>query len=368
MFHVEREKEGVANFQTRSITVLKIPLGLEMLEQKPVVLELDEATGSHFLIFSTTSGANVDIRYDGDALWMSQAQIAEIFGRDVSVISRHIVNILEEGELDQNHLQKMQMNPRGGPSSLYSLDMVISVGYRVSSTQATLFRRWATDKLVQFASKGFVIDAVRLKNPDSSDRLRELRDIVRDIRSDEANVYRELKRVCSLCQDYDSDSPVWLDFYKNTQAKLVYAVTTHTPSEIVQARANSNIENMGLTIWPNENIRKADVSVSKNYLGNIEIAELNRLSTILLDIFEDQMDIGRLKTMNEAKGLLDSQLANLGRQVLGDGGHVSSEAAKHHAEREYEKFKITQRQLRHANADVTIKSITETLKNLPKAR
>ena len=201
MFHVERKKEGVANFQARSITVLKIALGLEMVEQKPVVLQLDEATGSHFLIFSTTSGANVDIRYDGDALWMSQAQIAEIFGRDVSVISRHIVNILEEGELDQNHLQKMQMNPRGGPSSLYSLDMVISVGYRVSSTQATLFRRWATEKLVQFASKGFVIDAERLKNPDSSDRLRELRDIVRDIRSDEANVYRELKRVCSLCQD-----------------------------------------------------------------------------------------------------------------------------------------------------------------------
>ena len=150
---MERKKEGVANFQARSITVLKIALGLEMVEQKPVVLQLDEATGSHFLIFSTTSGANVDIRYDGDALWMSQAQIAEIFGRDVSVISRHIVNILEEGELDQNHLQKMQMNPRGGPSSLYSLDMVISVGYRVSSTQATLFRRWATEKLDSKSSR-----------------------------------------------------------------------------------------------------------------------------------------------------------------------------------------------------------------------
>lgn len=193
--------------------------------------------------------------------------MSDLFGRDVSVISRHISAILEEAELGESNLQKMQIATSAKPVTLYSLDMIISVGYRVSSAQATLFRRWATDKLVQFATKGFVIDSVRLKQPDARDRVTELREIIRDIRSDEANVYRELKKICAMCQDYDPNSKAWTEFYRNTQAKLVYAVCSLTPAEVINSRADASLSNMGLQTWKNDNVRKSDVTTSKNYLA-----------------------------------------------------------------------------------------------------
>ena len=164
-----------------------------MAVNEPVHLQEDE-TGDRFLIYTDGTGAHAEVAYQGKRLWMTQAQIATLYGRNVSTISRHIANILEEGELDESNLQKMQIASSTKPITLYSLDMVISVGYRVASKQATLFRRWATDKLVQFATKGFVIDAPRLKNPEYRDRIAELKEIIRDIRSDEANVIANCER------------------------------------------------------------------------------------------------------------------------------------------------------------------------------
>jgi hypothetical protein len=335
---------------------------MEHLE--PVRLQEDETTGDRFLIYGDGSGSNVEISYEGDRLWMTQAQIAGLFGRDVSTISRHIASILEEGELDESNLHKVQIATSAKPVTLYSLDMVISVGYRVASKQATLFRKWATDKLVQFATKGFVVDAPRLKGAGNRDRIAELKEIIRDIRSDESNVYRELRSICSLCQDYDGRSGAWQEFYRNTQAKIVHAVCSHTPAEILKSRADAQEPNMGLRSCPNENIRKADVSVSKNYLGDREMKELNRLTTILLDIFEDQLDLGRLTTMDEAARLLDAQLQGLGRTVLSGGGTVSMAEAKAHAEREYGRYKDAQKQLRHAEADEAIAELKAVQKRL----
>ncbi|HMT43038.1 MAG TPA: RhuM family protein [Chakrabartia sp.] len=335
---------------------------------EPVHLVEDEGNGARFLIYGGEGGPAIELRYEGDALWMTQGQIATLFGRDVSVVSRHIASILDDGELDQNHLQKMQMNPRGGPSTLYSLDMVISVGYRVSSAQATLFRRWATDKLVQFATRGFVIDSVRLKQSDMHDHVAELREIIRDIRSDEANVYRELRRICALCQDYDPKSEGWRIFYRNTQAKLVYAVTSKTPAEVIHDRADSELENMGLQTWTGNAIRKSDVTISKSYLTESETKELNRLTTIVLDIFEDQLDIGRLTTMAEAESLLDSQLKGLGRIVLRAGGSVSKSEADLRAEMEYDKFKASQKARRNVEADESIREIKAIQKGLKKVK
>lgn len=335
-----------------------------MSDLQPVHLQEDEATGDRFLIYSDGGGLHVEISYTSDRLWMTQAQIAELFGRDVSVVSRHIANILDEGELDESNLHKMQIASSTKPVTFHSLDMVISVGYRVASKQATLFRKWATEKLVQFATKGFVIDAVRLKNPENRDRISELKEIIRDIRSDEANVYRELRAICAMCQDYDGASPAWREFYRNTQAKLVYAVCSNTPAEILRFRADAGQPDMGLQSWPNENIRKADAGTSKNYLAAAEVKELNRLTTILLDIFEDQIDIGRLTKMADAAALLDGQLANLGRTVLRSGGSVSMADAARHAEHEYEKFKTAQKQLRHDRADRDIAAIKDAQKAL----
>lgn len=170
---------------------------------EPVHLFEDADTGDRLLIYATGKGLRVELRYVGDALWMTQAQMAELFGRDVSVISRHIANVLEEGELvEEGNLQFVQIARSTKPVALYGLDMIISVGYRVSSAQATLFRKWATGVLVRFATRGFVVDADRLKDGAEQDRIAELREAIRDIRSAEANVYAELRRICALCQDY----------------------------------------------------------------------------------------------------------------------------------------------------------------------
>lgn len=335
---------------------------------EPVILQEDEATGDRFLVYSTDKGLRLDIRYEGESLWMTQAQIATLFGRDVSTISRHISNIVEEGELDESSLQKAQIASSTKPVTLYSLDMVISVGYRVSSAQATLFRRWATDKLVQFATKGFVIDSVRLKQSENADRLAELREVIRDIRSDEANVYRELRRICAMCQDYDGDSEKWRDFYKTTQAKIVYAVTSHTPAEVIKSRANAAQINMGLTAWPHDNIRKSDVTVSKNYFAEPEVRELNRLTVILLDIFEDQAEIGRLVMMDNAKKLLDQQLQSLGRVVLTHGGNVSKTDADRYAERQYEVYSAQRKADRQLEADRALMALKAQAEGLPKVK
>lgn len=338
----------------------------DMSDKEPVHLVEDVATGDRFLVYATENGPRIDIRYEGDSLWMTQAQIAELFGRDQSVVSRHIANILEEEELaPESNMQKVHIAGSAKPVAIYSLDMVISVGYRVSSRQGTLFRRWATGILVQFASKGFVVDAPRLKQPDNADRVAELKEIVRDIRSDEANVYRELRRICALCQDYDGSSEAARAFFQRTQAKLVYAVTSQTPAEIVAGRADHMAENMGLQSWRGETIRKADVSVSKNYLGESEIRELNRLTTILLDIFEDQLDLGRLVVMDDARQLLDRQLAGLGRTVLRDGGSVGADEAKRMAEGQYERFDDRRKQLEYRAAEERIYALAREARNLP---
>lgn len=180
-----------------------------MTTPEPVRLLEDDETGDRFLVYGDGTGLHVEVHYSGDALWMTQAQIAELFDRERSVITKHINNILEEDELDEaTSVQKLHKS-QGRPAAIYRLDMVISVGYRVASKQATLFRKWAIEKLVQFATRGFVIDTQRLKNPNYRDRLAELKEIIRDIRSDEANVYREVRQICAMCQDYDGPSASW---------------------------------------------------------------------------------------------------------------------------------------------------------------
>lgn len=334
---------------------------------EPVRLVENEETGDRFLVYATEKGLRLDIRYEGERLWMTQAQIAQLFGRDQSVISRHVASVIEEGELDEeSNMQKMHIARSTKPVTLHSLDMVISVGYRVSSAQATLFRRWATGILVQFAAKGFVVDAARLKTSGHADRIAELREIIRDIRAEEANVYAELKRICSLCQDYDPSSNGAREFFQRMQAKLVYAVTSHTPAEIVAERARADRPNMGLQSWPHDNLRKNDVAVSKNYLAEGEVTELNRLTNILLDIFDDQAALGRLVTMEDARTLLDRQLTGLGRAILSHGGRVAAPEAKRLAEGEYEAFDRRRREERRLEADHRIGELAREAKRLPK--
>lgn len=332
---------------------------------EPIKLIEDEATGGRFLVYSTQRGMQLDIRFEGDSLWMTQAQIAELFGRDISSVSRHIANILGEGELDEaTSLQKVQTS-HGRPAILYSLDMVISVGYRVSSAQATVFRRWATGVLVQYAKQGFVIDSARLKERGNRDRIRELRDIIRDLRSDEANLYAELQEICALCQDYDGSREAETRFYQQMQAKMVFAVVSQTPSEVVHQRADHRAENMGLQTWSRDNIRKSDVTVSKNYLAEAEIRDLNRLTTLLLDLFDDQLEQGRLVVMDDARKLLEDQLKMMGRVVLDSGGSISRPRADAHALQEYEQFNAARKAKKKLEAEARIAELKAEAKRLP---
>lgn len=339
----------------------------------PVRLLEDGETGDRFLVYGTSKGLRLDIRYQGDDLWMTQPQIAALFGVDRSVVAKHLANIYSEGELEAEATRAKIAQVRDEGSRRversiehYNLDAVISVGYRVSSTQATVFRRWSTGILVQFAKKGFVVDSPRLKQPDAMDRVAELREIIRDIRSDEANVYRELRQICAMCRDYDGTTEAARAFYQHMQAKLVYAVTSHTPAEIIAARTNHEADNMGLNSWQHDRVRKSDVAISKNYLAEPEIRELNRLTTILLDIFEDQLDLGRIIVMSDAEALLDRQLVQLGRVLLRGGGSITASEARRRAEAEYAKFDAQRKLERHRDADEQISALVKQAKALPK--
>lgn len=341
-------------------------------QSEPVHLLEDAETGDRFLVYGTAKGVRVELRYEGETLWMTQRQMSDLFGVGVPAISKHLLNIFEEGELaseaSMSNLEMVAPDGKRRLTNVYNLDAIISVGYRVSSKEGTLFRKWATDTLVRFATKGFVVDSARLKAPDAQDRIAELREIIRDIRADEANVYRELRRICAMCRDYDPKSPEWHSFYARTQARFMWAVTTHTPSEMIKSRSNAEHPNMGLRTWANDEIRKSDSEVAKNYLVEHEIKELNRLTVILLDIFEDQAELGRLTTMSEAEKLLETQLKSLGRAVLNGGGVVKSKDAKAHAHREYDRFNEQRRRIRHAQADAALSALKRDEKSLPKTK
>jgi len=341
----------------------------------PIHLIEDEVTGDKILLYGAEDGVRLELKYDGDTLWMTQAQMAELFGVDVRTANEHLINIYKDGELTEPAtIRNFRIVRVEGDRNVtrdinhYNLDAIISVGYRVSSKQGTLFRTWATGVLVQLATKGFVVDARRLKNPQEYDRVAELREIIRDIRASEANLYAELRRICAMCQDYNPQSKQSHEFYANMQAKLFWAVTSKTPSMILTERANAAAPNMGLQTWPKSEVRQQDALVAKNYLAEAEIKELNRLTDILLSIFEDQLAIGKLTLMSEATTLLDEQLESLSRPVLRHGGSVNHLSAEQYAKIQYAKFDRVRREFRKLEADEELAELKRLGASLPKAR
>ena len=329
-------------------------------DMEPVHLSENEDTGNRFILFSTNDGIEVQLQYEGDDLWMSQTQMADLFGVTRQNVNLHLNNIYSEGELEKKATSKESLHVRleGGRKvsravTVYNLDAIISVGYRVSTKQGTMFRKWATDKLVRFATIGFVVDVERLKDPDNFDHFQELREIIRDIRASEANVYKEIRRLCALCQDYHSITDQERNgFFAKIQNKLHYAVTNMTGAEIRINRADASKPNMGLTAWRGDNPTQRDVLTAKNFLGEPEIKDLNRFTGMLLDYFEQETDLRRLVTMSDADLKLDQFIRNNERALLRGRGSVSKVKADKHAKDQYELFKEQQRQLAH---DISMK-------------
>jgi len=344
---------------------------VEGAEAGPVSLVGDGDTGDRFLIYEGKDGIQIELRVEGNTFWASQQQMAEAFGVTRQNISLHLQNIFKEGELNENLVSKDSLltarGGKGSPTRLYDINTLISVGYRVGGNAGTKFRVWATDKLIRYLTKGFVVDAERLKEPGNQDRIAELKELIRDIRASEANVYAELRRICSMCKDYDGHSPAAHEFYARMQAKLYFAVVSHTPAEILKGRADAMEPNMGLRTWKKTEIVQTDAIVAKNYLSGAELRELNRLTTILLDIFEDQLDLGKLTLMSEAAALLDNQLRGLSRSVLSRGGSVSHETAEAYAKAEYRKFDGARRIERAERTQRELAELQATGKSLPKS-
>jgi len=325
-------------------------------EHEPVRLTEDEDTGDRFLLYATDAGVEVQLRYDGGELTMTQPQMADLFGVTRQNINLHLKNVYEEGELEREATSKdsLQVRQEGTRRvrravTAYTLDAIIAVGYRISSRQGTLFRKWATDKLVRFATKGFVVDTARLSDPDAADHFRELRELIRDIRASEANVYKEVMRICSLCSDYaDRTGAESGRFFSAVQNKLHYAVTGMTGAEIRMARADAALPAVGLTSWSGTRPTQNDVMTAKNFLGEAEIRDLNRTTGMLLDYFEQELDLGRLVTMADAEAKVDMFIRNNERALLAGAGSVSKAAADAHAKGQYRMYKEEQRRIAQA--------------------
>ncbi len=319
---------------------------------------LEDDTGDRFLTYVTKGGVRQEVRYAGSQPWFTQKQLAQMFGVNTDTVGDHIKVFQDAGELAEATTGNFPVVQLEGSREVrrdtkhYTLDVAFYVGYRVNSAEGVLFRKWATAILVRFATKGFVVDKVQLKG--QSDRIAELREIIRDIRNHEANIYAELRQICSMCADYDPTSKAAHDFYAHMQAKLYWAVVSHTPSEIIRARINADNKDLGLHTWAGDKVVQSDALNAKNALAPAELKELNRVTDILLSVFEDQADVGRLTIMRDAEQLLDKQLEQLGRAVLRHGGSISSIAAREHAKAQYKIFDNRRKAAEKAKVDAEL--------------
>ncbi|MEZ0325147.1 MAG: virulence RhuM family protein [Fimbriimonas sp.] len=310
-----------------------------------------------FLLYQTEAGTTrLLVRLQDETIWLSQAQMAELFQTSKQNISLHIRNIFEEGELAEISVVKEYLTTAADGKRYsvlhYNLDVIISVGYRVRSHIGTQFRIWATQRLREYIVKGFVLDDQRLKEQSTTaDYFDELLERIRDIRSSEKHLYKRVREICALSLDYDSGSEESKRFFQIVQNKLHYAAAGLTAAEIIKLRVDHNKQNMGLTTWSGDTVRKKDISIAKNYLTHEEITTLNLLVAQYLDFADLQARSRREMRMSNWVTKLDDILSLNDRPVLQGAGSVSKIEAQALAETEYEAFSERRRGEREAAAD-----------------
>jgi len=314
-----------------------------------------------FVLYEAPDGrSRLSVRLEGRTVWLTQAQMAELFQTTPQNITIHVANVYAEGELPEEATCKefLQVRVEGSrtverTTKHYALDMIIAVGYRVRSARGTQFRQWATATLSEYLTKGFVLDDARLKEAKSfgADYFDELLSRIRDIRASERRFYQKITDIYATSIDYDARAPLTAEFYATVQNKLHWAITGHTAAETVVSRADAAKPNMGLTTWknaPKGPVRKSDVGVAKNYLSEGEIAALNRIVVMYLDYAEDQAARQVPMHMADWAKKLDAFLTFNERNILTNAGKVSARLAEEHAASEFEKFDGA-RLLRQAN-------------------
>jgi len=296
-------------------------------------------------IYKTDDGkTRVEVRFENENVWLTQTQMSELFDRDQSVISKHIKNILIEGELDEkSNMQNLHTAISDKPVVLYSLDVIISVGYRVKSLRGTQFRIWATEHLKEYIIKGFTMDDVRLKQGGYRSRyFEELLQRIRDIRSSERMLYQKVTDIYATAIDYRKDANETDLFFKTVQNKMHYAATGKTAAEIISERVSRNKENLGLTNFPGYHPIKRDIFIAKNYLNEKELDLLNRIVDAYLSFAEIQARSEKAMTMKDWTEKLNAFLKFSEYEILINAGRISHEVAEALALGEYKKYKKVQ--------------------------
>lgn len=301
-----------------------------------------ESNNNPIVLFQSQDGrVRLEVNHDEQTVWLRQEQIAELFDKDVSGISRHISKIFSEGELDEkSNLQKMQFPFSDKPVNLYSLDVVLAVGYRANSRRATEFRIWATSILKEYIIKGFAMDDERLKELGGGGYWKELLDRIRDIRSSEKVMYRQVLDIYATAVDYDPRSTQSVEFFKVVQNKLHYAAHGHTAAELIFDRADAEKDFMGMTSFKGTWPTLRDTQVAKNYLTADELKILNALVSGYFDFAEVQALRHVPTYMSDYIQQLDNILSSTGNELLPDAGRVSHEQAMEKAEEEYRKWQV----------------------------
>jgi hypothetical protein len=308
----------------------------------------DTPTSSEIVFYQGEDGrSRIQVRLDGGTVWLTQVSLAELFQTTKQNISLHIQNIFAEGELDPSATVKRYLTVQTEGSRQvrraidhYNLDVILAVGYRVRSHRGTQFRRWATERLREYVVKGFVLDDERLKEGRTlgADYFDELLERIREIRASEKRFYQKIRDLYALSIDYDPNTAETKEFFQIVQNKLHWAITGRTAAEIIAERADAEKPNMGLTTWKGAKVRRADVTVAKNYLQEDEIRQLNRIVTMYLDYAEEQAERRHPLYMRDWRAKLDAFLAFNERDILKDAGRISAEIAQQLALEEYDKF------------------------------
>src|SRR3990170_859540 len=325
--------------------------------------------GGEVLLYQTEDGqTRLETRMTGDTVWLSLNQMAELFDRDKSVISRHIRNIFEEGELhsDATVAKFATVQTEGGKSvsrdiEYYNLDVVISVGYRVKSHRGVQFRIWATQRLREYLVKGFALDDERLKRGGGGNYFDELLARIRDIRSSEKVFWRKVLDIYATSIDYDPTEEASQRFFATVQNKMHWAAHGNTAAEIVHARADASRPNMGMTNWLGEKPRKDEAAIAKNYLTPKELDVLNRIVNLYLEFAELQALNRKPMTMQGWIAKLDEYLRLSEREILQHAGKISHEEALQKAELEFEKYRAS----RLAQTSRVERDFEEAVKKLP---
>ena len=302
----------------------------------------DNEAQNQIIIYEADNGPRIQVRMQGETVWLSQAQIAELFGVQRPAITKHIGNIFEEGELDEKAvcsiLEHTAADGKIYKTQFYNLDMIIAVGYRVNSVTATHFRQWATARLKEYIVKGFTMDDERLKNLGGGGYWKELLARIRDIRSSEKVFYRQILDIYSTSIDYDPKSQASVEFFKKVQNKIHYAVHGQTAAEVIYNRADAEKDFMGLTTFSGSKPQLKDVVVAKNYLDEKELRALGQIVSGYLDFAERQAEREIPMKMADWAQHLDTILTATNEQLLLDSGKITHDQAVEKAEGEYKKY------------------------------